>query len=151
MPPVLCVDLTVLISSFPQHRTTVTISDPEEEEMNDIRFRTPDRRRTSSRRRFPDHARFPLPHDLVDAPPLGRALGHPEHRHPLAQPLVGAGQDLHPLNREPFSVLTLPENEGQVSCGDTLEACHPRAALWCPLSAISTLLSNVITTSDMQT
>ncbi|CAL1275008.1 unnamed protein product [Larinioides sclopetarius] len=44
-----------------KHRTTVTISDPEEEEMNDIRLRTPDRRRTSSRRRLPDHkyARFP--------------------------------------------------------------------------------------------
>ncbi|GBL86487.1 hypothetical protein AVEN_194759-1 [Araneus ventricosus] len=50
-----------LLLPFLQHRTTVTISDPEEEEMNDIRLRTPDRRRTSSRRRLPDHkyARFP--------------------------------------------------------------------------------------------
>ncbi|GIX89587.1 hypothetical protein CDAR_390211 [Caerostris darwini] len=52
-----------------KHRTTVTISDPEEEEMNDIRFRTPDRRRTSSRRRFPDHARFP-PFLMISSTPL---------------------------------------------------------------------------------
>ncbi|KAG8179360.1 hypothetical protein JTE90_010255 [Oedothorax gibbosus] len=45
-----------------KQRTTVIISDPEEEEMNDIRLRTTERRRTSSRRRtHPDnkYARFP--------------------------------------------------------------------------------------------
>ncbi|GFQ80333.1 uncharacterized protein TNCT_164181 [Trichonephila clavata] len=47
-----------------QHRTTVTISDPEEEEMNDIRLR-----RTSSRRRPTDHkyARFP-PMVMISTP-----------------------------------------------------------------------------------
>ncbi|GFX78994.1 hypothetical protein TNCV_3912821 [Trichonephila clavipes] len=47
-----------------KHRTTVTISDPEEEEMNDIRLR-----RTSSRRRPTDHkyAQFP-PMVMISTP-----------------------------------------------------------------------------------